>query len=115
MSANPNKAKGTRWESDVVRFLRENGFPEARRVSPEGRQDSGDIHVLDFVAQAKAWRDVAGGVREGVEGARRQRDVAGLDYGVAIVKRPRKSTGDGYVVLTLDEFARLLRAYYGRE
>lgn len=110
--ANPSKRKGTRWESDIVRFLHGEGFPEARRVVQTGRADTGDIHVRDFVVQAKAYRSIVDGIRDGITGAAEQRVNAGLDYGVAIVKRPGKGVGDGYVVLTLAEFARLLRAHY---
>lgn len=40
--ANPSKAKGTRAETSVVRFLRERGW-EARRKALAGSNDVGDI------------------------------------------------------------------------
>lgn len=110
--ANANKAKGTRWESDVVRYLRENGFRQARRAAQEGRKDVGDIHVRDFALQAKAYTNVAEGVRAGVERVAEQRDNAGLAYAAAVIKRPRKNVREGLVVMTLHEFVRLLKAFY---
>lgn len=112
--ANPRKAKGTRWESDIVKYLRANGFPEARRVVQAGMADDGDIHVRDFVIQAKAYRSIAEGINEGVKGYKIQRVNAGLPYGVSIVKRPGKNVREGYVVMDLEDFTAFLRDYYAR-
>lgn len=110
--ANANKAKGTRWETAIVRYLHEQGFTDARRVVQQGRADTGDIHVRDFVIQAKAYNNVADGVRAGMAKVAAQRTHAGFEFGVAVVKRPRMNVRDGLVVMSLQEFARLLRAYY---
>lgn len=112
--ANPAKRKGTTFESAVVVYLKDNGFPEARRVVQTGRFDTGDIHVLDFVGQAKSYRNIADAVREGVAGAQAQRVNAGLPFGVAFVKRPGKNIRESYAVMTLEDFAALLRAFYRR-
>lgn len=112
--ANPRKAKGTRWESDIVKYLRANGFPEARRVVQAGFADDGDIHVLDFVIQAKAYRNITEAFNEGVKGYKVQRVNAGLPFGVAIVKRPNKNVREGYAVMDLEDFTAFLRDYYGR-
>lgn len=106
--SNPNKVKGTRWESDLVGFLMSMGIA-ARRVAQAGRLDVGDLHGLSpFIAQAKNYRDLTAGLREGLAGAEVQKVRAGEPYGVAFVKRPRKSTGQGYAVLTVETWARLL-------
>ena len=110
--ANPNKAKGTRWESDVTNYLRSHGLP-AVKPRQEGNEDVGDIHVGRFVLQCKDWRDVTAATREGVEGAARQSvaraNRAGTPWAwfppVAVVKRARKGTGDGYVTMTLETVA----------
>jgi hypothetical protein len=107
--ANAAKAKGTRWELAVRRFLRAAGI-DVFKPYEEGRDDAGDIHGMDpFVGQAKAYASIVTGIREGVAGAERQALVAKLPFGVAIVKRPGKATGEAYVVMTLATFARLLR------
>ena len=106
--SNPAKRKGTAFESAVVAHLKAQGIP-ARRVAQTGAVDTGDIHgVSPFVLQCKAYKNVTDGLREGIEGAQRQAVAAGEPYGAAVVKRPRKSIADAYVVLTLDDFARLL-------
>jgi len=107
--SNPNKAKGTRFESDVVDFLRKEGLTDARRVVQTGRLDSGDIHVGGWALQAKAWKSLTDALREGVDGAMRQHAVAGLPWGAAVIKRPRKNVKEAYVVLPLKHFARLLK------
>lgn len=103
-----NKAKGTKWESDLVKAFASLGIP-ARRVAQEGHLDTGDLHGLDpFVGQAKNWRSWEDAIREGLDGAEVQRVRAGADYGVAFVKRVRKPVAGGYAVMTVGTFARLL-------
>lgn len=108
-----NKAKGTKWETDLVRSL--GGFfggrfgLAPRRVAQEGFKDTGDLHGLDpFIGQAKNWKSWEDAIREGLDGAQKQKAHAGADYGVALVKRVRRGVGDGYAVMTVATFARLL-------
>lgn len=108
-----NKAKGTKWETDVVRtlnkFWRGRFGLKARRVAQEGPADTGDLHGIDpFIGQCKAWRSWEDAIREGLDGAERQKVAAKRHYGVAFVKRARKSVGEGYAVMTVATFARLL-------
>lgn len=107
------KAKGTRWETDLVRALgaffggRHGLAP--RRVAQEGFADSGDLHgISPFVAQAKNYRSWEDAMRLGLDGAEKQKGHAGEPYGVAFVKRPRRSVGDGYAVMTVATWARLV-------
>lgn len=106
--SNPQKAKGTRWETAVVRFLRDRGL-YAYKPRQEGFRDVGDIHVPPFVLQAKDWKDVLGALREGTDGARVQRVNAGLPYGAAVIKRARRPIEDAYVVIRLGDFPDLVR------
>lgn len=108
-----NKAKGTRWESALVAYLAELWRGRfglvPRRVAQEGFADTGDLHGMDpFIAQAKDWRSWEAAIREGLDGAEVQRVRAGADYGVAFVKRARRPVGQGYAVMTVETFARLL-------
>lgn len=108
-----NKARGTRWETALVRALSaffggRHGLAP-RRVAQEGHADTGDLHGLSpFVAQAKDWKSWEDAIREGLDGAEVQHVRAGEDYGVAFVKRIRKGPGGGYAVMTVATFARLL-------
>lgn len=38
-----SKAKGTKAESAVVQYLRDNGFPYAERLALQGNKDRGDV------------------------------------------------------------------------
>lgn len=118
-----NKQRGTAWESALVRTLGEFFAGRfglaARRVAQAGIQDTGDLHGLGpFIAQAKNWRSWEAAIREGLDGAEKQRVAAGADYGVAFVKRARKPVGQGYAVMTVETWARVLlrlaRAESGR-
>lgn len=107
------KAKGTAWETALVRSLGAfwNGRYglAPRRVAQQGHDDLGDLHgISPFVGQAKNYRDIVTALREGLEGAEVQHKRAREDYGVAFVKRPRKSVGQGYAVMTVETWARLL-------
>lgn len=108
-----NKAKGTAWESALVKtlgsFFGGRFGLEPRRVAQEGFQDTGDLHGLDpFIGQAKNWKSWEAAIREGLDGAEKQKVHAGRDYGVALVKRARRGVGEGYAVMTVATFARLL-------
>lgn len=107
--SNPQKAKGTRWETAVTRFLRDAGL-YAYKPRQEGFRDVGDIHVPPFALQAKDWKDVVGALREGTDGARVQRGHAGLPFGAAVIKRARRPIEDAYVVVRLGDFPDLVRA-----
>ena len=109
-----NKRKGTAAESAVRDYLAAEladvDGVDPRRVAQTGALDTGDIHGVDpFVLQVKAWKDIAGALREGLAGAVVQAERAGRPYGAAVIKRPRKPISDAAVVLRLSDFARLLR------
>src|SRR5690348_16916994 len=110
-----NRAKGTSWESKIIEFLRERGWPHAERRALGGNNDRGDVAgVVGVVIEAKscnrlelaAWLDEAE--------AERANDRA--DLGVAWIKRRGKtSAAHGYVVMDGDTFTWLLRAAgYGK-
>lgn len=106
--SNPAKAKGTRFETAVVDFLRAAGI-RAYRPAQSGFRDHGDIHgVSPFVIQAKDWRDVTSALREGLDGVQLQVRNAGETYGVAVVKRARKPAADAYAVMRLEDLSKLI-------
>ncbi|WNO26054.1 Holliday junction resolvase [Arthrobacter phage Wildwest] len=107
------KSKGTAFETLIVKALASffgGRFGLApRRVAQEGFNDSGDIHgVSPFIIQAKAYKSWEDAIRLGLDGAEKQKSHAGEPYGVAFVKRPRRSIGDAYAVMNVATFARLL-------
>lgn len=106
---NASKRKGTSWESAIVDYLREHGWPHAERRALSGNRDRGDIAGLPgVVIEAKAAKalDLAGWTAEAE--AERLNDGAAL-AAVWIKRRGRTSPGAAYVVLTGATFAELLR------
>lgn len=108
--ANPNKAKGTRAETEVTNYLREAGL-RAFKPRQEGHKDVGDIHVGPFTLQVKNYpRDLLGAIRDAVKGYQVQRVNAGLPFGAGVVKRPRMPISEAYVVIRLEDFPEVVRA-----
>lgn len=102
------KAKGTRWERHVIDYLATRGI-EAYRPRQDGFADVGDLHgVSPFILQCKDWTSWQAAIREGLDGAQRQRDAAGEAFGAAVVKRARRPAEDSYVVMRLEDFASVL-------
>ena len=106
---NRPKVVGTTWESAVVAFLREHGFEQAERRALSGGLDKGDIiNAGPYVWEAKNTKsiDLAGGMDELKQEVANCGPTAG--YGFLIVKRRRKSTGEGYAVMTLSQLCDIL-------
>jgi hypothetical protein len=94
----------------VRTFLRSKGI-EAFKPYEEGHDDAGDIHGVDpFILQAKNYTSWQDAIREGLDGAEKQKRVAGVPWGAAVVKRLRREAADAYVVMTLATFAEVLLA-----
>ena len=105
---NPSKQKGSAWERAVADYLAGHGFPTADRAPLRGGADRGDIAGVPFVVECKAERaiNLAGYMDEvKVETAN-----AGAPFGVAFVKRHNRRVGDGYAVMTIEEWTRIMGA-----
>ena len=105
------KVKGSAFEREVVRVLREHGHPHAARAYGAGcPQDVGDVAGLDgFVIEAKCHKalDLAGWSDE----AAREAGNAGPGVvPVVVTKRRGRPTEDAYAVLRLADLVDLLAA-----
>jgi hypothetical protein len=106
----PQKRKGLTWERVVRTFLRSKGI-DAFKPYEEGHDDAGDIHGVDpFILQAKNYKSWQDAIREGLDGAEKQKRVARVRWGAAVVKRLRRDVGEAYVVMTLSTFVEVLLA-----
>jgi hypothetical protein len=106
----PQKRKGLTWERAVRVFLRSHGI-DAFKPYEEGHDDAGDVHGVDpFILQAKNYTNRTDAIREGLDGAEKQKRVAGVRWGAAVVKRVRRDAGEAYVVMTLSTFVEVLLA-----
>jgi hypothetical protein len=89
---NTSKAKGTAWESEVVKYLRANGFEQAERRALAGNADKGDILVCPgVIAECKAWATFTDGdVVEWWAETATEKKNANASVALLIIKRPRK-------------------------
>lgn len=105
-----SKAKGTRWESAVVEFLKGVGWPYAERRALSGREDQGDVAgIPGVVIECKNQNRQS--LAEWLDEALTERNNASADVGAVWFKRVgRGSPGDGYVLMDGNTFAVLLKA-----
>ena len=102
-----SKQRGTAWESAIVGYLREHGYPWAERRALAGALDKGDIHLPGVMIEAKncqtitlaAWAD---------EVAAQTANCPPGTVGVAWIKRRGKGVDKSYVVMDPATFLRLL-------
>lgn len=105
--ANPSKRKGTEWESTVVTYLRDHGFPFAERRALSGNLDKGDITGVPGVMLE--CKDVASiTLSTFMQEVQVQKANAGAQVGAAIIKRRRKGVAEAYVVMPLHQFVELI-------
>lgn len=112
--SNPNKAKGSKFELDAVRYLAEVFGRSVYRPHQEGHVDVGDLHLDPVVIQAKNYGNVATALNVAVAGAEKQAAAAGLPFGVALIKKRGSNVAEARVAMSLRTFrdvvARLRRA-----
>jgi len=100
---------GTAFESAVVNYLRDHGFPHAERRTLHGTADRGDsAGVAGWAVECKAVRalDLAGWATE----ATREAVNARGPWWAVIVKRRGRPVADSYVLLTLATWAEAVAA-----
>lgn len=105
---NRSKARGTAWETAVVRYLNDHGFPHVERRSLRGGRDRGDIAgIPGLVLECKDEKtiELAGYLDELMT----ETANADTEHGAVIVKRRRRPVGDGYAVMDLARYAVLLK------
>jgi hypothetical protein len=100
------RAKGTAFESEVVGYLKENGFEQAERNvlnSPLG-----DIKNIPIVAECKNHKTMT------LSEWMKQAEVSGTKAGklwAVVHKRRGKGVSKTWVTMELDQFTELLKAY----
>lgn len=120
--SNPSKQKGTRAETNVVRYLKAHGI-KAKRKALTGSQDQGDLDVETtqgkMVLEVKAGQQTANPNRSQMAEWLRQAEVEGRnakESSALVVVRYRRKIEDaevwfsvmdgGRTMMYLDEFAR---------
>lgn len=102
------KRRGTSWETAIVTHLRANGFPNVERRALNGAKDRGDIAgIPGVVIEAKAAKTIT--LAEWLDETEAERDNDNALYGALWVKRRgHASPGRAYVVMSGDDFVKLL-------
>jgi len=110
-----NKAKGSKWESDIESYCNDSGL-HARRLPRAGAKDIGDVSITlksraVVVVEAKnvARENMLDFLRQAeVEADNYEEKYGGTTYGVVMVKGRGKGTSTGRVTMTLETFKDLL-------
>ena len=113
-----NKRKGSLFETDVLKYLRLQGF-DAERLRLTGRDDEGDLVVkvggLTHVLECKATKvnNLTDFIRQAKTEAGNYDKHRGLlpgtsDYAV-VVKKRQASIKDAFVVVSLEQYLELIR------
>ncbi len=109
VNGRPMRAKGSAFEREVVRVLREHGQPDAARAYGAGRPDDvGDIvGVHGYAIECKAHKalTLAAWIDEAV---REATHVGAGTIPVVIAKRRNRPTEEAYAVCRLTDLARLI-------
>ena len=114
--ANPSKDKGTRFETEVVKYLWAHGQPDARRAALAGARDQGDLHGIvgnlpakwPGIVECKAYREwpTARAVMAAFQAQTfAERANAGAVFALLVVKRPQHAVGESEVFVTLHDLA----------
>jgi len=101
------RAKGTSFESEIVKILNEDGFPEAHRPGPIN-WEFGDIDGIPIVLEAKNQQTMA--LAAWMKQAEIASEKAGKPF-VVVHKRRGKNARKAYATQDFDSWLVLLRAY----
>lgn len=103
-----NTAKGTRKETAVVDYLRENGHPYAERRARRGVNDAGDVAGLPgWALEIKNCNRIELG--EWAKEAEREAKNAGAPWWAVVHHRRGRNIADTYVTMPLSVFAEITR------
>lgn len=110
-----NKAKGTRWESDIEEYINQSGL-RARRLPRTGAKDIGDVAVelgktvLVVEAKNRKSADMAQWLREADQEAANYEDKYNVTTVPCVITKTRgRGAFDGRVTMTLEDFLCLLK------
>ena len=106
---NRSKQVGTAWESAIVTYLNDSGYPHAERRTLSGSNDKGDIAGLPGICiEAKSCKTVT--VPAWIDEVIVEKANANAVIGVVWWKRRgRTSPASGFVAMTGEQFVELLK------
>lgn len=113
----PSKQKGTKTESALVNWLKEHGWPYARRLALKGTRDEGDVTLGDGIpvaieSKAVARLNLAGWVKE----LEAEVENSAADWGFVVVKKKgTQDVGEYYAVLPVKYLNEVMLNAYGKQ
>ena len=115
MTGNTSRRKGARWETEVVNYLRANGFPYAERRPPGQPIDRGDIlGIAGVVIECKNQRQLAPGAW--IDQATQATHNTHADLAVVIAKRHgHPNVEDALAIMRTDHLLQLLHETNGAQ
>lgn len=98
-----SKQKGTKFETEVVNFLRANGFENVERRALQGTQDLGDIMGVEgWTIQCKNQNKLL--LAEWMDQTECQRELDRENpFGLLVIRRRMKPVSQAYAVLPLGQ------------
>jgi len=106
---NKSKARGTAFETAIVNYLHDHGFPFSHRKVLTGRLDTGDIAIGHGVIEAKDCAKIM--LSAFVDEAVVEAVNAKASYGAAVIKRRGKNVSESYVVHRLCDWVDIISEY----
>ena len=104
---NKSKVKGTTFEVAVCAWLRDHGFPHCERRALRGNKDCGDVAgIPGVVLELKAAKTLS--LSAWMDEVRVEKANANASIAACIVKRRSHSIAKSYVVMELEDFAKLI-------
>lgn len=111
--ANPSKAKGNRWENDLVKFFRSRGFVQAARLRQIGTADEGDLTIGSDWWALEAKDDKSMSSWAMARQAELEAVNASKPFGVAVRKSPRRPPSEAVVMMTMETWLRVVSKVEG--
>lgn len=103
--SNPN---GTRWETRLVKWFNENGWPQVERRARNGRKDRGDLTgLVSIVVEAKNVKRIE--LAKWMDEALVEQANDGAQQAVVIFPRKNCETKRAYVLMELQQYAELIK------
>ena len=119
--ANPTKQLGTKQESEIVRWLKDHGWPWAHRRTMKGSADEGDVCLserIPFTIESKNSRRSTDRAAIGTWIRELEAEVKAVgDEAGAVIHKRRGTTdvGEYVVIMPVKYLNHLLTATYGKD
>lgn len=119
--SNPTKKLGTKHETDIKTWLRENGWPYADRLTQEGSADRGDLRlseIIPFIIEAKTAFGKTDRAAIGTWVKELEAEVRNYGASGGAVCHKKKGTtdvGEFYAILPMKYLNALLTMAFGQQ